>query len=82
MSNLSDFYIKDKMLLKYNGTDSDVIIPDSVTTIRSSVFLLSPARVTSITVSDSVTQIDSDAFSYCIHVRNIKIGKKVKKMQL
>ena len=51
-----------------------------MTTIRSSVFLLSPARVTSITVSDSVTQIASDAFSYCIHVRNIKIGKKVKKI--
>ena len=80
MSNITDFFIKDKMLLKYNGADSDVIIPDSVTTIRSGVFLLSPARVTSITVPDSVTQIVSDAFSYCIHVRNIKIGKKVKKI--
>ena len=52
MSNLSDFYIKDKMLLKYHGADDHVVIPETVTTIRSGAFFLIKTRVKSIDISD------------------------------
>ena len=39
MSNLNDFVIKDGILTKYVGDESNVVIPDGVTSIGDWAFL-------------------------------------------
>ncbi len=62
MSNINDFVIKDDVLLEYIGNDSDVVIPDNVTSITGFYMCKS---LTSITVPDSIVDIDEGAFKDC-----------------
>ncbi|MFW1378448.1 leucine-rich repeat protein, partial [Vibrio parahaemolyticus] len=50
------------VIIDYNGSETDVIIPDSVTTIRRDAFRRS--KLTSVTIPDSVTTIGASAFSH------------------
>jgi len=72
----TDFIIKDGILVKYNGTDSDIIIPDSVTNISDFAFL-SCKSLTSIIIPDGVTSIDSCAFYDCTNLESINIPNSV-----
>ena len=73
----SDFEITDGVVLEeYTGDDEDVIIPDFITTIKSSAFP-SFSEVSSITIPDSVVNI-GNAFSENDCLREIKFGKGVK----
>lgn len=71
---------KDKTeLIKYpNGkTETEYIIPDSVTSIGGSTFI-ECTNLTSITIPNSVTEIGNSAFMGCIALEEINIPNNVK----
>ena len=67
---MSDFVIGGKVLIKYKGNDSSVIIPDSVTTIGEDAFYQCTS-LTSVTIPDSVTSIGKNAFSECTSLTDV-----------
>ena len=75
-----DFEIIDGVLKKYRGNDEHVVIPDTVTSIGEGVFKFTPGRkmFKSIAIPNSVTSIESKAFSYCNGITEITIPGSVK----
>lgn len=67
------FMIKDDVLLKYEGSDADVIIPDGVRKIGACAFECCE-HIKSITIPDSVFYIESNAFRRCLKLTNINVG--------
>ena len=67
MSDLKDFVIKDGVLKKYVGTDTEVVVPDSVTEISSLAFNESKS-ISSVTIPDSVVTVQDGAFKNCYHL--------------
>lgn len=59
-----------------NELVTDLIIPDSVTTIHTSVFS-GCTSLTSVTIPDSVTRIDGGAFYNCTGLKSITIPESV-----
>ena len=72
MSNANDFAIEDGVLRKYTGTNSDVVIPDGVTSIGSWAFR-GCKNLRSIVIPDSVTELGYGAFSGCESLTTITI---------
>ena len=73
---MSDFRIKNGMLMEYTGRDKNVVIPDSVTSIVDGAFICC-SSLRSISIPDSVTSIRKDAFSGCSNLRSISIPDSV-----
>ena len=59
-----------------NELVTDLVIPDSVTSIGNYAFD-NCSLLTSITIPDSVTSIGEEAFSYCISLTRVTIGNGV-----
>ena len=76
MSFITDFEIKNGVLIKYRGSDADVIIPDGVTGIGRSAFYRSKA--TRITMPDSIKTIGDEAFSCCRVLESIQLSNNLK----
>ena len=75
-----DFDIDDKgILTQYNGTETNVVIPDGVTGIDAFAFL-NCSSINSITIPDSVTSIGEFAFSGCSSLKEIILPNSVKKI--
>ena len=55
---------------------TDLVIPDSVTSIGNSAFSYCTS-LTSVTIPDSVTSIGNSAFSYCTSLTSVTIGNGV-----
>lgn len=70
-----DFIINNDVLEKYNGTDTDVSIPDGVTRIKNGAF--SHTDVQTVTIPDSVTTLDRGAFYYCRELKKIILGNGI-----
>lgn len=64
MANFNGFVIKNGVLEKYTGNESDVIIPDVVTKIGNSAFD-NCYDLKSVIIPDSVTSIGDEAFENC-----------------
>ena len=64
MSNLSDFVIENGVLTKYIGTDEDVVIPNSITSIGKYAFDGCESLM-SITIPEGVINIGEYAFRSC-----------------
>ena len=67
---------EDGLLLQYNGTDRDVIIPDTVTEIGTGVFAYRH-DYTSIRIPDSVEEIGIGSFYRCSALSDITIPSGV-----
>ena len=66
------FKIEDGVMLKYEGTDSVVVIPEGVEKIGEKAFY-GNKTITEVTMPDSVRSIEKDAFEECI-----KLGSDAK----
>ena len=87
-SSNDDFDIENGVLVKYNGTDKDVIIPDGVSEIGKEAFTteiphvvivgntpaFQGAPITSVNIPSSVKKIDEAAFADCIQLTSIKMS--------
>jgi hypothetical protein len=63
-SNPDDFVIENGVLTGYTGTDTVIMIPDTVTSIGDRA-LMGLTGITSITIPSSVTNIGLDVFDNC-----------------
>lgn len=57
-------------LARYIGSDTDIIIPASVTTINTQAFS-SNSNITSVVIPEGVTSIGDGAFSYCTNLTQL-----------
>ena len=73
------FEVVDGCLVKYKGSQADVVIPEGITSIGKSAFKEPRSLISliSIVIGDSVTSIDERAFEGCKQLTNIIIGNKV-----
>lgn len=76
MSNISDFVIKDGTLIKYNGADSDVDIPDGITVIGSGAFRRC-TNLKRVRIPDGAVSIEKEAFIWCGELRSVTIPDTV-----
>ena len=76
MNNINDFIIEDGVLMKYNGKDYDVVVPDNVTSIGDEAFL-GCHGLTSVTIPNSVTSIGEEVFAGCHNLTSITIPSGV-----
>ena len=74
--NKDDFDIENGILKKYKGIQSEVIVPDGVTSIGEYAFSRC-SKLTSITIPNSVTSIGEWAFSGCSGLTSITIPNSV-----
>ena len=76
MNTNTDFEIEKGKLKKYLGNDSEVTIPNTVTSIGYYAFS-GCTSLTSITIPDTVTSIGGNAFSGCTSLTSITIPDSV-----
>ena len=74
--NNGDFSIEDGVLLAYNGTEKEVVIPAGVTSIGDSAFAWN-GEIESIVIPEGVTAIGQDAFWNCTSLKDITIPDSV-----
>lgn len=80
------YYVINKnelMITEYKGTEKDVVIPETynnytVTTIGSFVF--NDSDITSVTIPDTVTEIQDYAFGSCKQLKSVKLSANLKKL--
>ena len=71
-----EFAMKDGVLTKYNGSDSSVTIPESVTKINQSAFS-GCTSLTSVTIHEGVSEIGERAFAGCTALASVTIPGSV-----
>ena len=76
MTKTNNFEILNNELVKYNGSDESVVIPDGITTIGDFVFSMNE-NLTNVYIPDSVTTIGKCAFSDCGKLSNINIPDSI-----
>ena len=72
----SDFVIEDGILKRYTGHESNVVIPNGVTSIGEDAFYKC-SSLKAIKIPDSVTRIDKSAFWGCDSLTSIEIPDSV-----
>lgn len=70
------FYISNGKLLKYTGGDTEIVIPDIVTSLSDYVFS-GRVDVTSVTIPDNVTAIGYGVFLNCSSLKSVNIPSGV-----
>ena len=75
-----DFEIKDGVVIKYHGSDKDVIIPDGVTAIGKKVFY-KYYNLHSVKIPDSVTSIGEMAFRHCLELTSVTLPHGITKIE-
>lgn len=74
------FKIEDGVMLKYEGTDSVVVIPDGVEKIGEKAFY-GNKTITEVSMPDSVLSIEKDAFEECIKLKIVKFSGKLERIE-
>ena len=72
MSNINDFMVKDGYLWKYNGNDTNIEIPDGVTSIASDTFA-DCDDITRLIIPDSVSSLGFNTFKR-FNIEYLSIG--------
>ena len=67
---------EEKILLGYNGTEKDIILPNYITQIYQRAFY-NLDSLTSVEIGDSVTKIGHYAFYKCYNLTSVEIGDHV-----
>ncbi len=80
LSTESDYIVytdgDDKILLGYNGDETNLVLPEGITEIYKQAFYIRD-DLTSIIIPDSVTTIGDAAFYICTELTNVTLGKSV-----
>ena len=71
-----DFEIVDGCLVKYNGDDTEVVIPNGITSIGDGAFA-NCEDVIEVVIPDGVTSIGDEAFLECFSLESITIPNSV-----
>ncbi|MCR5338670.1 MAG: leucine-rich repeat protein, partial [Lachnospiraceae bacterium] len=81
----SDFVIEDGVLTAYTGTDSRVVVPDTVTKIGKSAFVkkedgttVDNTTIQSVVITGNVTEIGEYAFGRCTSLVSVTLPDSVK----
>lgn len=69
-----EFVVVNGMLMEYNGTDVDVVIPDNVTSIGTA---FEGTNIESVTIPASVTSISDYAFAFCDSLKSVSLPSTV-----
>ncbi len=72
----NDYLIENGVLIRYSGTATDIVIPEGVTIIGEQAFFLK--EIVSVTIPDSVTDIENGAFSTCWSLVKVTLSKNLK----
>ena len=75
----TEFFILDGTLIKYNGNDKNVVIPDNVKTISGDAFKKFK-DIETVTIPSSVETIEMAAF-YMTNLKEVTIPENVKKIE-
>lgn len=67
------------MLTKYTGSATDVVIPETVTSIADSVFE-GNSVIKTVVIPDTVTAIGDNSFNNCANLESITLSKKLVSM--
>ncbi len=70
----SDFLILDEILIRYNGSKENVVIPNTVSRIVKNAFK-NCSTFKSVTIPDNVTRIDWNAFFTILNYLLLHIQK-------
>lgn len=76
MSNINDFEIQDGVLVHYNGSEEEVVIPPGVTSIGEEAFR-GNLSLKSVTIPEGVSRIEKKAFDNCHNLTSITIPNSV-----
>lgn len=71
------FLIVDSVLYKYRGDSVDIVIPDGVTTIKTSAFS-NNKKLRNITFPDTITEIEKESFVYCEKLKELILPPNLK----
>ena len=75
-----EFVILGAALVKYNGNEENVTIPDGVLKIGHRAFCNGDRSVKTVTIPDSVKEIENGAFEYCRNLISVTIPNSVTKI--
>lgn len=78
-SSNKDFLIVGDKLVKYNGHDKEVVVPDGIKELGSSCFW-DNSSIEKVVLPDSLTNLGGDTFYNCSNLRSIIIPKNVNAM--
>lgn len=73
----NSFEIRDGVLVKYNGSESEVVIPEEVHSIGKNAFS-GNNTLTSVKMGNSVEKIEPYAFNNCTSLQNIVWSNQLK----
>lgn len=76
MNNINDFEIKKGVLVRYKGSDAEVVIPEGITSIGEEAFA-NCSNLTSIMIPNSVESIGHGAFKECNSLKSVTIPNSV-----
>ncbi|MFX1529467.1 MAG: leucine-rich repeat domain-containing protein [Promethearchaeota archaeon] len=73
---INDFLIKNGEILKYNGNEENITLPDPITDIGMGAFWNCTA-LKSVKLNEGIRRIGGDAFYKCINLENVNIPSTI-----
>ena len=75
--DVGDYTMDGDTLVKYNGTETSVTVPNSVRTIGHEAFS-GNSTMTEVVIPDRVTNVEFSSFENCINLQKVTMGSNVK----
>jgi len=76
---INDYVIKNGEIIKYNGNEENITLPNPITHIGMGAFW-NCTSLKSIKLNDGITRIGGDAFYKCINLEHINIASTVREI--